>query len=159
METVIDILIIVALLSAAGLCIYLIMTLSRVNAVLDEVKNISQSLKPIIANIQTTSTRLAPIIDTVEALMRKLQPVIENLAHLTDAAQDIAKKVDNQINQILVTLNDAAQLAQNVIKLVDDVRTQIIGPVTGIAGFVGTAYKTISGMLGGGKSDSPSASQ
>jgi ABC-type transporter Mla subunit MlaD len=158
METIIDILIIVALLSAAGLCIYLIMTLSKVNAVLEEAKNISQSLKPVIANIQTTSTRLAPIVDTVETLMRKLHPVIDNLAALADAAQDITKKVDSQINQILFTLNDAAQLAQNVIKLVDDIRVQIIGPVTGIAGFIGTAYKSISGMLGGGKSDSASAS-
>lgn len=158
METVIDILIIVALLSAAGLCIYLMITLSRVNAVLDEVKNISQSLKPVIANIQTTSTRLAPVVDTIETLMRKLYPVVDNLTALADAAQDITKKVDKQIDQILYTLNDAAQLAQNVIKLVEDIRTQIVVPVTGIAGFISTAYKTINGMLGGGKSGPPTAS-
>lgn len=158
METVIDILIIVALLSAAGLCIYLMITLSRVNAVLDEVKSISQSLKPVIANIQTTSTRLAPVVDTIETLMRKLYPVVDNLTALADAAQDITKKVDKQIDQILYTLNDAAQLAQNVIKLVEDIRTQIVVPVTGIAGFISTAYKTINGMLGGGKSGPPTAS-
>lgn len=158
METVIDILIIVALLSAAGLCVYLMITLSRVNAVLDEAKSISQSLKPVIANIQTTSTRLAPVVDTIETLMRKLYPVVDNLTALADAAQDITKKVDKQIDQILYTLNDAAQLAQNVIKLVEDIRTQIVVPVTGIAGFISTAYKTINGMLGGGKSGPPTAS-
>lgn len=158
METVIDILIIVALLSAAGLCVYLMITLSRVNAVLDEAKSISQSLKPVIANIQTTSTRLAPVVDTIETLMRKLHPVVDNLTALADAAQDITNKVDKQIDQILYTLNDAAQLAQNVIKLVEDIRTQIVVPVTGIAGFISTAYKTINGMLGGGKSGPPTAS-
>jgi len=151
MDTIISILIIVALLAAASLCVYLIMTLSKVNAVLDEVKIIGQSVKPVIANIQTSSTRLAPILDNVEALMSKLQPIIANVEGLANAAQDIAQKVDRHVDQVLFALNDAARLAQDIIRLIDDIRLQIVVPVTGVAQFISTAYKTVSGFLGNGR--------
>lgn len=149
MEIIISILVVVVLLAAIGVCLYLITTLSRVNAVLDEIKAISQSVKPIIATVQTTSTRLTPIVDNVEAMLRKLQPVIDNMENLASAAQSIANKVDKQVDQVLVTLSDAARLSQDIIRLIDDIRVQIIGPVTGAAQFITTAYKTVSGLMSG----------
>jgi len=151
MDTIIDILIIVALLAAAGLCIYLIMTLSRVNTLLAEVKNVVQSVKPVIANIQTMSTRLTPILDTLESTLSKLQPVLANLEGIANAAEQITQKVDRHIDQVLFALNDAARLAQDIIRLIDDIRLQIVVPVTGIAQVIGTAYKTVAGFLGNGR--------
>lgn len=159
MDIIISILIIVALLAATGLCVYLILTLSRLNTVLDEVKAIGQSVKPVIANIQTASTRLAPIVDNVEVLMAKLQPVISNVEGLLAAAEDIAAKVDKQIDQVLATLNDAARLAQDIIRLIDDIRVQIIVPVTGAAQLISTAYKAVAGMLGQGRGAQHSAKE
>ena len=151
MDTIISVLIIVALLAAIGLCVYIFTAVSRLNAVLDDVKNITQSLKPIIANVQTLSMRLTPILDSVEALMAKIQPLVANIEGIASAAQDIAQKVDRQVDQVLFALNDAARLVQDIIRLIDDIRLQIIAPVTGVAQFISTAYKTVAGFIGQSK--------
>lgn len=151
MELLLDLTILIALVAVIVVCVYVIITLSKVQVVLEDVKTLVRSMHPVIAQIEATSTRIAPVLDNAEQLLQKLHPMADNLSTITGVAKDITQKVDKNVDVLLLSVRDAARLSQDIIRLLDEVRRQIIVPLSGLAGLVGAVYKTIHAMVGSGK--------
>lgn len=151
MDLLLDLTIFVALIAVTAVCIYVIATLSKVQVVLEDVKTLVRSMHPVISQLEATSTRVIPVLDNAELLLQKLHPMADNLSAMTSVAKDITQKVDKNVDTLLLSVRDAARLSQDIIRLLDEVRRQIIIPMSGIAGLVGAVYKTINAMVGKGK--------
>lgn len=151
MEVLLNLAIIIALVAVTAVCIYIIGTLSKVRVLVEEVQTLVRSARPVVSQLEATSARVLPVLDNAEQLLQKLQPVADNVSAMSSIAQGIAQKVDKHVDALLVPVRDAARLSRDVLRLLEEVRRQIITPLSELAGLVNALYKTITAMIGGGK--------
>jgi uncharacterized protein YoxC len=104
---------VVALLSVAALCLYLIVTLVR--------------LKDVIVNVQKDFSDL-----TANA-----KPVLENLAVVTEKMKSISTKVDDQVNLMKGSLESLKQAADNIVVFERTILQQLEEPILKITSTFG----------------------
>jgi len=111
-ETLVDLAKILALLSAAALCIYTIVVLIRVNGLLrvlqTEIIELNKSLKPVLENINVITERLRSIATKVDdqvtilhGLFSSFQRVADNVLHFEDRIQHIMEEPFMRVNSLL----------------------------------------------------------
>lgn len=112
METFVDLAKILALLSAAALCIYTIVVLIRVKELLrvlqNEIIELNKSLKPVLENINVIAERLRSIATKVDdqvtilhGLFSSFQRVADNVLHFEERIQHIMEEPFMRVNSLL----------------------------------------------------------
>lgn len=129
METLIHIGTILALFSAAALCVYLIFTLMRLNSVLlllqRDFSDISKNLKPILENLNIVSERL----------------------------KSITTKVDDQVNLFKGTLESFKGLAENVVNFEARVQQRLEEPIIRVTSLISGVISRIVSFFGKSQTD------
>ncbi len=114
METLIDIGKVLALFSAAGLCVYLIVVLMRLNGLLILFQR-----------------------DFAE-ITRNLKPILENLNIVADRLKSISTKVDEQVLLFKSSLESFKALADNVVNFEVRVQERLEEPIIRVTSLIGT---------------------
>lgn len=113
-----------ALLSASALCIYLIVSLVKLNGVL-------VSLQKDVAEVT-----------------KNLKPVLENLAVVSDKLKSITTKVDDQVNIFKGSLEAMRRVADNVEKFEARIQVHLEEPINRIAGLIGGIVQKVASIFG-----------
>ena len=132
METLIDIGKILALFGAAGLCVYLIVVLSRLNQVL--------------ASFQRDFSEIA----------KNLMPILENLNIVSERLKSISAKVDEQVILFKASLESFKALADNVVSFEARVQEHLEEPIIRVTSLIGAFVGRILSFFGRSQSGNPS---
>jgi len=131
-ETLINIGKVLALFSAAALCVYLIYVLSRVNGVLllfqRDFSEITRNLKPILENLNTVADRL----------------------------KSITAKVDEQVILFKASLESFKALADNVVNFEVRVQERLEEPIIRVTSLIGAFVGRILSFFGRSQASNPS---
>lgn len=108
METLIDIGKILALFSAAALCVYLIVVLTRLNGVLAvfqrDFSEIAKNLKPILENLNTVSERLKSISAKVDEQVVLIKSSVESFKALADNVVNFEARVQERLEEPIIRI-------------------------------------------------------
>jgi uncharacterized protein YoxC len=110
---------IVALVCLSVLCVYMIVVLLRVKAILI---NVERDLK------EMTSRAL---------------PIFENMEFITSRVKSITENIDDQVMIIRESISSIKQVASNVVELERKVQDRIEGPVLDAVAFAAALIKGI----------------
>jgi len=92
LETLIQIVTVVALLSASALCIYLIVVLFRLKTVLEliqtELNEVSSRLKPLLENLNVASEKVRTIVTKVDDQVTMAHGVFISMRRIVDNVLD-----------------------------------------------------------------------
>lgn len=124
METLIDIGKVLALFSAAGLCVYLIIVLMRLNGVLILFQR-----------------------DFAE-IARNLKPILENLNIVADKLKSITTKIDDQVILFKASLESFKSLADNIVNFEVRVQERLEEPIIRVTSLVGAFVSRILSFFG-----------
>lgn len=114
----------VALFSASALCIYLIVSLVRLNKV------------------------LASIQKDVSEVAKGLTPVLSDLAVVAEKLKSITTKVDDQVNLFKGSLEAMRRVAENVEKFEARVQRHLEEPINRITSLVGGIVQKVATIFG-----------
>jgi uncharacterized protein YoxC len=115
-ETLVALSKITALLSASALCIYLIVVLVRLKAVLETLQR-----------------------EIVE-LNRNLKPVLENLAIISDKIRAIASKIDDQVNMVSGVFVAFQRITDNIVRYEEKIQDLLEKPFSQVGSFLSTLF-------------------
>ncbi len=124
METLIDIGKVLALFSAAGLCVYLIVVLMRLNG--------------LLILFQRDFSEIA----------RNLKPILENLNIVADRLKSITTKIDDQVLLFKSSLESFKALADNVVNFEVRVQERLEEPIIRVTSLIGTFIGRILSFFG-----------
>ena len=131
METLIDIGKVLALFSAAALCVYLIVVLARLNGVL--------------ALFQRDFSEMA----------RNLKPILENLNIVTERLKSITAKVDEQVLLFKSSLESFKALSENVVDFERRMQERLEEPIIRVTSLIGGFVSRILSFLGRPRANTP----
>jgi uncharacterized protein YoxC len=109
LETLLKIAQLIALLSVAALCLYLIATLVR--------------LKGVIIKLQ----------QDVSDISSNAKPVFSNLVTVTEKLKSITTKIDDQVGLVKGSLESLKQAADNVVLFEEHIQRQLEEPIVRIS--------------------------
>ncbi|HAV22617.1 MAG: hypothetical protein A2X67_01760 [Ignavibacteria bacterium GWA2_55_11] len=115
---------VLALLSASALCIYLIVSLVKLNDV------------------------LASLQRDVAEITRNLKPVLENLAAVAEKLRSITTKVDEQANLFKGSLETVRRVADNIEQFEVRIQERLEEPVTRVLAIVGGVIQKLASFVG-----------
>ena len=124
METLIQLTKILALSCASALCIYLIVVLVRLNALLQVLQR--------------------ELID----LNKNLKPILENLNAITDKLRLIAIKVDEQVNMVQGVFIAFRRITDNVTLFEERFQQILEEPLMRVSALFGNVINRIVSMFG-----------
>ena len=124
METLINIGKVLALFSAAALCVYLIYVLSRLNGVLLLFQR------------------------DFSEITKNLKPILENLNIVADRLKSITAKVDDQVLLFKSSLESFKALADNVVTFEARVQERLEEPIIRVTSLIGTFVGRILSFFG-----------
>ena len=124
METLIQLTKILALSCASALCIYLIVVLVRLNALLQVLQR--------------------ELID----LNKNLKPILENLNAITDKLRLIAIKVDEQVNMVQGVFIAFRRITDNVTRFEERFQQILEEPLMRVSALFGNVISRIVSMFG-----------
>jgi len=105
-ETLIDIGKVLALFGAAGLCVYLIIVLTRLNVVLtlfqQDFSDITKNLKPILENLNIVSERLKSISAKVDEQVVLFKSSLESFKSLADNVVSFEARVQERLEEPII---------------------------------------------------------
>ena len=130
METLIDIGKVLALFSAAGLCVYLIVVLMRLNGLLILFQR------------------------DFSEITRNLKPILENLNIVADRLKSISTKVDEQVFLFKSSLESFKALADNVVNFEVRVQERLEEPIIRVTSLIGAFIGKILSYFGRSQSAS-----
>ncbi len=130
METFVEVSKALALLSAAALCIYLIVVLIRVNAL-----------------IQVLQRELAD-------LNKNLKPILENLNTISEKVRQIATKVDDQVNMVHGVFVAFRRISDNIARFEERFQQMLEEPLMRVSSLFGNMISRITSMFGRRTQDS-----
>ena len=115
METLVELSKIAALLSASALCIYLIVVLIRLKAVLEtfqhEIVELNKYLKPLLENLTIVSDKMRAIaskiddqVNMVNGVFAAFRRITDNVVRFEENIQDLQEKPFSQIGSVLSNL-------------------------------------------------------
>jgi uncharacterized protein YoxC len=114
-ETLVELSKIAALLSASALCIYLIVVLIRLKAVLEtfqhEIVELNKYLKPLLENLTIVSDKMRAIaskiddqVNMVNGVFTAFRRITDNVVRFEENIQDLLEKPFSQIGSVLSNL-------------------------------------------------------
>ena len=124
MESFVQIAQVLALLSASALCIYLIVSLVRLNGV------------------------LASLQKDVSEVTRGLKPVLENLAAVAEKLRSITTKVDEQANLFKGSIEAMRRVADNIEQFEVRIQQRLEEPVIRVMSIVGNMIQKLASLIG-----------
>ena len=124
METLIQLTKILALSSASALCIYLIVVLVRLNALLQVLQR--------------------ELVD----LNKNLKPILENLNAITDKLRLIAIKVDEQVNMVQGVFVAFKRITENVTRLEERFQYLLEEPLMRVSALFSNVINRVVSMFG-----------
>lgn len=124
METFINIGKVLALFSAASLCVYLIVVLSRLNRVLEVFQR------------------------DFSDITRNLKPILENLNIVADRLKSITAKIDDQVILFKGSLESFKALADNVVNFEARVQESLEEPIIRVTSLLGAFVGRILSFFG-----------
>jgi ABC-type transporter Mla subunit MlaD len=105
-ETLISIGKVLALFGAAGLCVYLIVVLMRLNGVLilfqRDFSEITRNLKPILENLNTVADRLKSITSKVDEQVYIFKSSLESFKALADNVVNFEVRVQERLEEPII---------------------------------------------------------
>jgi len=105
-ETLINIGKVLALFSAAALCVYLIYVLSRLNGMLllfqRDFSEITRNLKPILENLNTVADRLKSITTKVDEQVILFKSSLESFKALADNVVSFENRVQESLEEPII---------------------------------------------------------
>ena len=115
METLVELSKIAALLSASALCIYLIVVLILLKAVLEtfqhEIVELNKYLKPLLENLTIVSDKMRAIaskiddqVNMVNGVFAAFRRITDNVVRFEENIQDLLEKPFSQIGSVLSNL-------------------------------------------------------
>lgn len=131
METLINVGKVLALFSAAALCIYLIYVLSRLNSM------------------------LAVFQRDFSDLSRNLKPILENLNLVSERLKSITTKIDDQVILFKASLESFKALADNVVSFEARVQERLEEPIIRITSLIGGFVGRIVSFFGRSRMSDP----
>ncbi len=124
METIIQLAKILALTCASALCVYLIVVLVRLNALLQVLQR--------------------ELID----LNKNLRPILENLNAITDKVRMIASKVDEQVNTVHGVFVAFKRITDNVSRFEERFQQILEEPLIRVSAMFGNVINYIASIIG-----------
>lgn len=113
-----------ALLSASALCIYLIVTLVRLNGT------------------------MASLQRDVSEVTRNLKPVLENLAVVSEKLKSIVTQVDDQVSIFKSSLDSVRRVARNIEEFEERLQQRLEEPIHRVLSLVGGIIAKAVSFLG-----------
>jgi uncharacterized protein YoxC len=123
-ETLIQLTKILALSSASALCIYLIVVLVRLNALLQVLQR--------------------ELVD----LNKNLKPILENINAITDKLRLIAIKVDEQVNMVQGVFVAFKRITENVTRLEERFQYLLEEPLMRVSALFSNVINRVVSMFG-----------
>jgi uncharacterized protein YoxC len=123
-ETLVELSKIAALLSASALCIYLIIVLIRLKAVLETFQH-----------------------EIVE-LNKYLKPVLENLAIVSDKMRAIASKIDDQVNMVNGVFTAFRRITDNIVHFEENIQELLEKPFSQFGSLLSTLFSRFGSFFG-----------
>ncbi len=106
METLIKIGEVLALFGAAGLCVYLIVVLMRLNGLLilfqQDFSEITRNLKPILENLNVVADRLKSISTKVDEQVLLFKSSLESFKALADNVVNFEVRVQERLEEPII---------------------------------------------------------
>ena len=124
METLIQLTKILALSSASALCIYLIVVLVRLNALLQVLQR--------------------ELVD----LNKNLKPILENINAITDKLRLIAIKVDEQVNMVQGVFVAFKRITENVTRFEERFQYLLEEPLMRVSALFSNVINRVVSMFG-----------
>lgn len=113
-----------ALLSASALCIYLIVTLVRLNGT------------------------MASLQRDVSEVTKNLKPVLENLAVVSEKLKSIVTQVDEQVSIFKSSLDSVRRVARNIEEFEERLQQRLEEPIHRVLSLVGGIIAKVVSFLG-----------
>ncbi|HWP81642.1 MAG TPA: DUF948 domain-containing protein [Bacteroidota bacterium] len=123
LETLLKIAQLVALLSVAALCLYLIATLVR--------------LKDVVIKLQ----------QDVSDMSSNAKPVLANLVTVTEKLKSITTKIDEQVGLVKGSLESLKQAADNVVMFEQQIQRQLEEPILRVTSVFGALVDRFAGFF------------
>jgi len=103
MESLRDLLEIVALAAVSVLCIYLVVVLVRVRSILalleHETKELSARAIPVMENLEVITDRVKTITDDIDEQISVVKAAIQSFKVITENIADFERRVQNRIEE------------------------------------------------------------
>jgi len=103
MESLRDLLEIVALAAVSVLCIYLVVVLVRVRSILalleHETKELSARAIPVMENLEVITDRVKTITDDIDEQINVVKTAIHSFKVITENIADFERRVQNRIEE------------------------------------------------------------
>ena len=123
METILIVAEIVALICLVALCIYTILVLSRLRAVLT---NLERDLK---------------------AFAERAIPVLENLEEITTKFKSVAATIEQEVGAIKESMAAVQQIAENIVNFEKRVQERVEIPVMEAVSVISAVFKGVRAFL------------
>lgn len=114
----------IALLSAAALCLYLIVTLVRLNATMVSVQR------------------------DVAEVAKHLKPLLENLTVVSEKLKSIATQIDEQVSLAKGSLESIRRMARNVEQFEERIQQRLEEPIHKVLSAVGGIIAKVVSFFG-----------
>jgi uncharacterized protein YoxC len=110
---------IVALISVAAVCVYLISVLVRFKEVMTSFE----------ADMKDVTARTIP--------------VLENIEYITSRVRNIAENVDDQVTIVQESIGSMREMAENLVALERKIQQRVEGPILDTLGFIAAILKGV----------------
>ena len=120
---------ILALISASALCIYLIIVLVRLKAVLILLQH-----------------------DLAE-IGSKAKPVFENLEVITEKLKSVSGKIDDQVGLVRGSLESVKSAADNIVAFEQRIQGSLEEPVLRLSAIVSAVLNRVTSFFGGARTE------
>jgi uncharacterized protein YoxC len=96
----------VALISAAALCVYLIITLVKLNDFLGmlhrDLSDISRTAKPVFENLQVVTEKLRSITTKIDEQAEMFRASLESFRMLADNVLEFERRVEQRVEEPII---------------------------------------------------------
>jgi uncharacterized protein YoxC len=107
----------------AALCIYLIITLSKLRESLNKIQ------------------------EDVGEISRNAVPLFENLKIITDKVKNVSENVDDQITILGSSVESIREMTENIVSFEQNIQREIEGPVMEAFSFISAVVKGVKAFL------------
>jgi uncharacterized protein YoxC len=107
----------------AALCIYLIITLSKLRESLNKIQ------------------------EDVGEISRNAVPLFENLKIITDKVKNVSENVDDQITVLRSSVESIREMTDNIVSFERNIQREIEGPVMEAFSFIAAVVKGVKAFL------------
>lgn len=83
-------------------------TMEKVDPMLDNVRDMTDSVKPAVAKVDPLVDRVQLMLDAVNLEMMRVDEILEDVAQITDSASSATSAVDNIANAPIKAVNNVA---------------------------------------------------